>query len=99
MSKLTLTASEMQAAINELTSSNADFKARVADLSGAQENLSGMWQGDANTAFKQAFNSDKGQWDNFANLVDQYITALTNILNTYQNAESANTETARSRTY
>ena len=55
MSKYTVTASEMQNAINELNSANSEFKNRVSELEAAQQELAGMWQGDANTAFNTAF--------------------------------------------
>lgn len=99
MSKFTLTASEMQNAINEISSANAEFKNRVAELEGEQQNLAGMWQGDANTVFNNAFQSDKGQWSTFATLVDQYVETLGSILQIYQNAESTNVETGKTRSY
>lgn len=99
MSKYTVTASDMQNAINELNASNNEFKARVNELESEQQTLAGMWQGDANTAFNNAFQSDKGQWATFANLIDQYVETLATILQTYQAAENANAETARTRTY
>ena len=99
MSKYTVTASEMQNAINELNSANNEFKSRVNELESEQQTLAGMWQGDANTPFNNAFQSDKSQWAAFANLIDQYVETLSSILQTYQTAESTNTETARNRTY
>lgn len=99
MSKFTLTASEMQNAINEINSANTEFKNRVAELEGEQQNLAGMWQGDANTVFNNAFQNDKGQWSTFANLVDQYVETLGSILQIYQTAESTNVETGKTRTY
>lgn len=99
MSKFTVTASEMQTAISELNSANSEFKNRVAELETAQQELASMWQGDANTAFNNAFLNDKSQWSTFASLVDQYIQTLGTILKTYETAESTNTDTARSRSY
>lgn len=99
MSKYTVPASEMQIAINELNSANNEFKSRVNELEAAQQELASMWQGDANTAFNTAFQNDKGQWVTFAALIDQYVETLGSILQTYQTAESTNTETARTRSY
>lgn len=99
MSKYTVTASEMQNAIRELNSANSEFKNRVNELEAAQQELASMWQGDANTAFNNAFQADKGQWSTFANLIDQYVQTLSTILQTYQTAESTNVDTARTRTY
>ena len=99
MSKYTVTVNEMKAAINELSTNNNEFRARVAELCTQQQELAGQWQGDANTAFNNAFNSDKGQWDTFAGLIDQYIQALQTIMTTYANAEETNRGTAATRTY
>ena len=99
MSKYTVTISEMQAAINELSSNNTEFRARVAELGAKQQELAGQWQGEANTAFNNVFLSDKGQWDNFAVVVDQYIETLQSIMQTYKTAEETNRATAATRTY
>ncbi len=97
MSRYSLTAQEIQAAITDLTTSNGQFKQRIADLQGKQQELAGMWQGDANTAFNNAFNTDKGKWDAFAQLMDRYIEALGTIKQTYEAAEATNTQTAVTR--
>ena len=97
MSRYSLTAQELQSAISELTACTGQFKNRVSDLQGRQQGLAGMWQGDANTAFNNAFNSDKGQWDTFAQLMDQYIQTLQSIKQTYEAAEAANVQTATAR--
>ena len=99
MSKFTITASEMQTAINELNSHNNEFKNRVAELESAQQNLAGMWQGEANTAFNNAFQTDKEKWSTFAALIDQYTQALSSILQTYSTAEAANVDIAKARSY
>ena len=99
MSKYSLTAQELQSAIGELEASNSQFKSRVADLSSKQGALAGMWQGDANTAFNAAFNSDKGQWDAFAQLMDRYIETLQGIKQTYEAAEATNVQIAVTRSY
>ena len=99
MAQYTVTASDMQRVINELTSANDEFKNRVNELEAAQQELSSQWQGDANTAFNNAFQNDKGQWTTFASLIDQYVQTLSTILQTYQTAEQTNAETARTRSY
>lgn len=99
MSTFNVTASELQSAISTLQEDNTQFRSRLSELLNKQQELAGQWQGDANTAFNNAFNSDKGQWDSFASLVDQYIQALQEILKIYETAESTNTMTAQNRTY
>ena len=83
----------------QLTTYNDEFLRRVSDLEKLQQQLKGMWQGDANNAFDAAFNNDKQQWTKFAALMKQYIEALGKIAAAYDKAESTNVETAKKRTY
>lgn len=99
MSMFNVTASELRSAISALQEDNSQFRNRLTELYNSQQELASQWQGDANTAFNNAFNSDKGQWDSFAGLVDQYVNTLQEILNTYETAETTNTSTAQTRTY
>lgn len=99
MAKFEVTTSQLRSAVSDLTSDNGEFKNRVSELQGLQQQLTSEWQGDANTAFNTAFNNDKGQWDTFASLIDQYIQALQTIIETYDKAEEANRDTATTRSY
>lgn len=53
MAKFQVTASELKAAITDLTEKNKAFKNKVSELEQAQQALRAQWQGDANTAFEQ----------------------------------------------
>lgn len=99
MPRFTVTAQELQGAISDLSTSNGEFKSRVSELLTVQQELNGQWQGEANNAFNNAFNNDKGQWDSFARLMDQYIETLQSIKQTYEGAEQTNIGTATTRTY
>lgn len=99
MSRTTLTASQMQNAINELNASNNEYKARVNEMGEAQQTLMGTYQGDAANAFNAAFQGDFAKWGEFAALIDQYVEALSEILTIYNETEAANTEIAKNRTY
>lgn len=99
MAKFEVTTSQLRSAVSDLTSDNGEFKNRVSELQELQQELTSEWQGDANTAFNTAFNNDKGQWDTFASLIDQYIQALQTIIETYDKAEEANRDTAIKRSY
>lgn len=99
MSKFNVTASELRSAIQALRENNTQFKGRVTELGAKQQELASQWQGDANTAFNAAFQNDKDKWEIFSQLVEQYIQALEQILQTYEAAEQANTSTASTRSY
>lgn len=97
--RLTVTGGELRSAIADLTEKNEQFRTKVGELETLQQELASQWQGDANTAFNNAFQSDKGQWSAFQVLVSQYIQALETILKIYEQAEETNRATASNRTY
>ena len=97
--KLTVTTADLKSAISDLSERNEQFRVKVGELETLQQELASQWQGDANTAFNNAFQSDKGQWLNFQILVTQYIEGLERILTIYEVAEETNTVTAINRTY
>lgn len=99
MSKITITASQMKASAEALKQLNDQFKAAVNRLLELQQNLSGMWEGEANDAFARAFQSDKIQMDNFYNAVEVYVQRLDAAAARYQQAEAQNTQTANERKY
>lgn len=99
MSQVTLTYSEMSSAISNLSASNEQFVQRVNDLVNIQQEVASMWKGDSNTAFNNRFEADKGQWNQFASLINQYIEALNRILQTYQDAEGRAVDTINQRNF
>lgn len=99
MAEILVTAAQVRAAAEEIRSLNGQFKSRVSDLENSEVNLSTMWEGEANRAFRQAFAKDKGQMNNFSSLIEQYCVALENIAAQYEKAEQMNTSTGTTRTY
>ena len=92
-----VTAAELKNAASVLTEKNGQFVSAVNELEGLQQELKGMWEGEANNAFNNAFQTDKGKWTQFSQTVTQYIQALQNIAQTYEQTEATNTATATSR--
>jgi len=99
MAEIYATPGEIRNKANELRQLNQNFKTNVDDLVGTETALNSMWEGQAHDAFHAAFESDKGQWDNFHTTIENYCIALENIATEYENAESKNTSTASTRTY
>ena len=85
--------------ISELNNLNAQFKARVTAMAETETALNGMWEGEARTAFHNAFWTDKAQMDNFYEAIRTYAEILQQILTLYKQMESVNVETATVRTY
>ena len=99
MSEFRVSVKEVTSKLEELRSLNGQFKSVVGELEGTESNLGSMWEGEAKTAFHNAFSSDKVQMDNFYNAVEVYAQRLEAIMARYLQAESANIEIANERTY
>lgn len=99
MAQIFVTAAQLKAKADELTSLNTSFKTNVSELEAYEQNLSGMWEGQAKDVFHQAFNNDKIQMTNFSTLVEKYVATLLTIAAKYEQAEAQNTETAATRSY
>lgn len=94
-----VTASELKSKAEELRNLNSNFKNEVGNLETTEAALKSKWVGQANDTFHNAFMKDKGQMDNFYNLIEKYVDALLQIAAQYEKAESNNTEIASSRNY
>ena len=99
MAEILVTSSELRKTAEELQNLNNQFKQKTEDLTGKENELNGMWDGQANDAFHAAFTKDKGQWDVFSNTITEYANALIQIAQKYDQAESINTQTATTRSY
>lgn len=99
MSKFRVSASELRAKAEQLRTINAQFRAEVANLESQEQSLIGMWEGEAKTAFDQAFKSDKVQMDSFYNAIELYAVRLDSAAAKYAQTESTNVEIAREREY
>ena len=99
MGVIRVTATELRAKAEELSSLNANLKTNVSDLEASEQNLATMWDGEAKDAFHQAFNNDKIQMTNFTTLIDKYVATLQAIAAKYAQAESTNVNTASTRSY
>ena len=96
---IVVTASTLKSQAEELRQLNSTFKSTVSDLETTEGQLNSMWEGEANTAFHNAFTQDKTQMSNFYNAIEVYVDALLNIAAKYEQSESTNTETATVRNY
>ena len=92
-----VTSSNLSNGASQLEELNGQFKNAVAELENTEASLSSMWEGEARNAFHKIFTEDKGQMDNFYNLIVKYVEALRTISANYAQAEQTNTDTASSR--
>jgi WXG100 family type VII secretion target len=99
MALIQVTSAKLRAEAEKLKTYNGNFKNQVNSLESLEGELNSMWEGDAKVAFHTSFQSDKVQMDNFYNAIEKYIQSLLVIAAKYEQAESTNTETAKSRNY
>lgn len=83
----------------ELKSLNGRFKTQVTQLRTQEGSLNSMWEGEARTAFHNAFEKDVTQMDKFYELIEKYVQSLQDIAKEYNRAEKVNVSTATKRSY
>lgn len=94
-----MSSAQVAARAQEIDELNAQFKAQVNSLEEKEGSLKSMYEGDAATAFHNAFTRDKVQMDNFYNCIAQYAAVLREIASRMEQAEAINRETATTRAY
>lgn len=99
MSGVMINTAQLRSKADELNAQNVQLKSQIQLLDETEQSLSMMWEGDANTAFHNAFQSDKVQFENFYNAINRYIEALRNTAQRYDEAERRNVDTATTRKY
>jgi len=99
MANFVVTASEVRSKASALGDLNQQFRSKATELENKESELLTMWEGTARDTFHREFTKDKGQMDTFSNLIDEYVTALTEIAQRYEEAETKATELASVRTY
>lgn len=99
MAMIMVTSSRLRNAAENLQNLNGQFKNKADDLCTKEQSLSQMWEGQAQTAFHNAFARDSQQMNAFHQLINQYVQALLEIAVRYEKAEARNAEIAGARSY
>lgn len=99
MADYTVNIQELRNKVQVLRQLNSQFRGQVEQLGATENNLSGMWEGSARQAFRNAFSTDRIQMNNFYNAVEVYVERLENIAAKYMQAEATNTQIAKERRY
>lgn len=99
MVSLQVTPSELKAKANDLRGQNEILKGYIDTMRDQEATLAGKWEGPTQAAFRQAFQSDATQMDNFTALIEKYCATLEQIAQNYEQAEDQNTELASNRSY
>lgn len=99
MAQTIVNSSTLKSKAQELKNLNNNLKTQITNLTTQESSLNGMWDGDANTAFHNAFQKDVTQMNNFYNAIEKYVSVLLEIANQYDNAEQSNQNIASTRKY
>ncbi len=99
MAEIKVTSGELKNKATELRQLNSQFKKSVEDMTSTEQQLVGMWDGDAKESFHNAYNSDRSQMDVFYDTIEKYCQALDSNAARYEAAEQKNLNTASQRTY
>lgn len=97
MAEIKVTPAQIKNKADNLRQFNAQFKSEVEKLSAYEQQLAGMWEGEAQKAFRSAFNTDKGKMNRFYENVEKFAQAMDNIVEQYSSAEQSNTAIASQR--
>ena len=97
MAEIKVTPRELRNKATDLEGFNRKFRAEVEKMVGYEAQLAGMWEGEAQKAFRKAFNDDKLKMERFALNIDKYVMALRDDAQKYEEAENKATNIATER--
>ena len=89
MPEIRVTPQQLKEKAAVLEDLNRRFRAEVEKMAGYEQELSTMWEGDAQAAFRSAFHSDAAKMDAFARNIDRYVAALRESAQRYEQTERA----------
>lgn len=99
MAQTIVNSATLKSKASELKNLNNNLKTQISNLTSHESSLNGMWDGDANTAFHNAFQKDVTQMNNFYNAIEKYVSVLQEIAAKYDSAEQSNQNIATTRKY
>ena len=97
MAAFRVSTADVRKKAQELRVLNERFKAEVQALSSDVQRLNSMWEGEAKTAFMQAYSNDEEQFGSFYSGINQFIEALMEIADSYDRTEAQNTAIGQTR--
>lgn len=97
MAEIKVTPRELRTKADELDRFNRSFRQEVEKMVGYEAQLASMWEGEAQKAFRKAFNDDKIKMERFAVNIDKYVVALREDAQKYEEAENKTTNIATTR--
>lgn len=89
-STIVANSNQIRSKAEQLEQYNNQLNTALKALSTSEQALAGMWEGDAQKAFRTAFQKDYAQFEEFHRGITTYISTLRTIASNYDKAEDKN---------
>lgn len=96
---LTVTSQKLRDTAAQLRSLNARLRGELSNMSSRESSLNGMWDGQANDTFHNAYVHDVREYNDFIQAIEEYIRALLQAADEYERTENRNQQIASNRSY
>ena len=97
MAEIKVSPAQLKNKAESLRNFNGQFKQQVEKLVGYEQQLAGSWEGEAQAAFRQAFNTDKAKMDQFHANIEKFVQALLDSAEQYSTAHQTAISLAQQR--
>lgn len=94
-----VTPQQLVSTADALEELRARYREQISSLSDKQQELRGMWEGEANEAFNTSFGQGMESHRSFDNVLQQYTQTLRSAASMYAKAEQQAADVARTRTF
>lgn len=95
MAQITIQSSaQFQSVIDQLVAKRGEFVSKSNALDLEHMNVTSKWKGDASDVMREHWLKRRQSFQSMAEVLDQYIQALSNILANYETAEEKNKQVA-----
>lgn len=93
---LRVTPEQLESTASEFSNEGSTMANLTSQMVEMVNSLSGVWEGEAATAYMTQFRQLEDDIQKINNMVQEHVTDLNTMAETYRNAETANTEEAGS---
>ena len=97
MAILQVNSSTLRSKADQLSQLNSSFKNACSTLDSQFSSLSGMWTGDSKKVFQDCYRRNQNEFNDFYKGINDYINALKQAAQRYEEMERRNAEIAKSR--
>ena len=94
MAEFKVNARQLEEKADALADLNRKLRAEVEKMAGYERELSTMWEGDAQAAFRTSFQKDRAKMNAFAANIDKFVGDLLGKAEVYRRAEAGAVATA-----